>query len=480
MLVPFTAFSKKLIDAGLVPGKPLIIQNVSFHTLEGFIEVPENYNYPKSIKIKLPVYIVKSSNVNPSEPVFWLDGGPGGSNILTAKKIIASNQTQLLNNHDLVCIGYRGVDGSVVLGSKNIRKAMKGLNNHLYSNESLDNIEKNVQKYSKELALKKIDINQYNVVNVANDIEFLRKQLGYKKINLLSISFGTRIALVFSRINSENLNRTLMIGAVSQGNLMVDPYGIEKYVEKYDSLYGLQKQVKYKGNIKEAIKIAFRNMPKKWKGFTLSIDKIKTGTVNSLYSARLAVLAFDSYFKAAYDNDYSGLFLFQKIYDAGRSNVVGDVFAKAVTAELTIKTEELYEREHIRKADTLLLGSNYALLYGGTYKSWNLKPIPASFQQSRKLSNEILIISGNLDFRTPAEITDRELMPYFERGLHLVLENSSHIDIFNTVMASPEFLKKYFTDGITDKTLLQTKAPIDFNDVIKVNKFKIWVMGVIK
>lgn len=480
LMVPFSACSQNVQEKGLKEGKPILIENISFKTIEGYIEVPEDYEKQSSTKIKLPVYIVKSPNKNPQEPIFWLDGGPGGSNILSDEKIISSNPSQLLANHDFVCIGYRGVDGLVVLESKEIKKAMKGLNLHLYTDECLDNIEKNIQKYKKELAIKSIDINQYNVVNVVNDIEFLKNQLGYKKINLLSVSFGTRVAIMYSYINSESLNRILMIGAAPQGNLLVNPYAIEKYITKYDSIYALQSQPKYKGSIKQAMKIAFKNMPEKWGGFNLSIDKIKTGTVNALYATGFATVAFNAYFKAAFEDDYSGLFLFQKIYDASRSNAIGDVFAKSVTADLTPETEFLLKRENIRKADTLLLSSNYALLYGGTYKAWGFKPIPSNFQLPKKISNEVLVISGDLDFRTPAEVAERELMPYLEKGNHILLENSSHMDILKTIMSSPDFLKKFFDDGIADKNLLMKRNPIDFNAVQKVSKFKIWVMGVIK
>ncbi len=399
---------------------------------------------------------------------------------MSDEKIISSNPTQLLANHDFICLGYRGVDGSVVLESKEIKKAMKGINLHLYTDECLSNIEKNIEKYKKELDKKGIDINQYNVVNVANDIEFLRKQLNYNKINLLSISFGTRIALMYAYQYPEKLYRTMMIGAVPQGNLLPNPYSVEKYINKYDSIYTLQKHPKYKGSIKQAMKLAINNMPKKWSGFKLSIDKIKTGTVNSLYSTGFATLAFDAYFKAAYTDDYSNLFLLQKIYDASRSDIIGDVYAKSVTADLTGENQQLLERKNIRETDTLTLGSNYALLYGGTYKAWGLKPIPSKFQHPKKLTNEVIVISGDLDFRTPPEVTEKELMPYLINGQHLILDNSSHIDILKTVIESSEFLKKFYTDGVTDKNLLKKENPIDFNNIQKVNKFKIWVMGVIK
>jgi pimeloyl-ACP methyl ester carboxylesterase len=480
LMTPFVSCSQKTLKTGLIEGKPIVIGTTSYKTITGYIEVPENYENQNSTKIKLPVYIVKSPNKTALEPVFWLDGGPGGSNILSNEKIISSSPTQLLANHDFVCLGYRGVDGSVVLKSEEVKKTMKGLNHHLYTDECLDNIEKSVVKYKAELNQKNIDINQYNVVNVAKDVEFLRNQLGYQKINILSVSFGTRVALLYAYQYADKLHRTIMIGAAPQGSMLMNPEDIEKYISKYDSIFASQIPSKYEIRLKEAMKTAFDNMPKKWGGFTLNMEKIKTGTVNALYATGFATMVFDAYYNAALKQDYSGLFLMQKVYDMGRSNAVGDVFAKSVSADLTPEVQLLLGRENIRKSDTLLLGSNYALLYGGTYKAWGLKPIPSNLQQPQKLNNEIVVVSGDLDFRSPPEVTEKKLMPYLNKGQHIVLENSSHLDILKTVLSSPEFLGKFFTSGIADKTLLPSRKPLDINAVQKVGKFKIWVAGVIK
>nr|WP_315176571.1 alpha/beta fold hydrolase [uncultured Flavobacterium sp.] len=466
-------------ESGLHKGEPITISNIVFTTIEGFVEVPENYSIPNSKKIKIPVFVIKSSSENPDEPIFWLDGGPGGSNLLSREKIISSNPIHLLANHDFVCIGYRGVDGSVNLSSKEVNDAMKGLDNHLLSDASLDNIEAKIKAYKNELASLKIDINQYNVVNVAKDIDFLKNTLGYKKINLLSVSYGTRVAMMYAYSFPANLQRTMMIGACPQGGFLVDPDQVQKYLEKYDALYASQKSKKYTGTITEAMEKSFATMPKKWANFTLDADKIKTGTINSLYTTGFAIMAFDFYFKAAYEKDYSGLFLLQKIYDVSRSGVVGDVYAKTVTAELNAKVAPTFERTKIRNTSAIL-GSNYSLLYAGTYSAWDLRPIAKEFQEVKDIQNETLVISGELDFRTPAENTEKLLMPILKKGKHIIIKNSSHLDIVKNVMGSPEFLKQYYDHGVADNSLLQNVKPLDFNPKNTVNKFKIWVMGVIK
>ena len=75
----------------------------------GTLVVPENRNDPDSRLIALPVISVRATGDSPAEPIFWLTGGPGSSNMHF------SHFEGLLDNHDIVMVGYRGVDGSVVL-----------------------------------------------------------------------------------------------------------------------------------------------------------------------------------------------------------------------------------------------------------------------------------------------------------------------------------------------------------------------------
>jgi len=108
----------------LIPGKlyltPITIEvgGKEFKAEEGFIVVNENPSDTLSRKNMLPVLKIFSSNRNPAEPIFWLNGGPGLSNMKYRP------MPALLENHDFVLIGYRGVDGSVNLQSDEIVDAM--------------------------------------------------------------------------------------------------------------------------------------------------------------------------------------------------------------------------------------------------------------------------------------------------------------------------------------------------------------------
>ncbi|HCV44027.1 MAG TPA: hypothetical protein DGH68_11130, partial [Bacteroidetes bacterium] len=74
----------------------------------GTITVSENRNRAASRLIHLPFIRIHSPSKNPREPIFVFNGGPGTSNMKWDWGIM----WYLLREHDIVAVGYRGVDGS--------------------------------------------------------------------------------------------------------------------------------------------------------------------------------------------------------------------------------------------------------------------------------------------------------------------------------------------------------------------------------
>ena len=81
--------------------------------------VPENWDETSSRLLALPIVRIPATGPTVAEPVFWLVGGPGGSNLGWAPP------AWLLQNHDVVEVGYRGEDGTVVLKCPRVGRALK-------------------------------------------------------------------------------------------------------------------------------------------------------------------------------------------------------------------------------------------------------------------------------------------------------------------------------------------------------------------
>ena len=57
-----------------------------------------------------------------------------------------------------------------------------------------------------------VDIQAYNTIESANDVDDLRKALGAEKLNLVGFSYGTHLGLACIRYHGANLNRVVLIG----------------------------------------------------------------------------------------------------------------------------------------------------------------------------------------------------------------------------------------------------------------------------
>lgn len=453
------------------------MENQEYVLLRGELTVPEDRSNANSRTLTLPVQIIKAARANVAEPIFWLDGGPGVTNMLSVEKIASTSPTKLLTTHDFVCIGYRGVDGSTVLKSKKINKAFQGIDHKMLSDRSLDNVEVEIKKYCTKLRKDGVDINQYTILDVIDDFDYARKELNYRSVNLLSTSYGTRIALLYAYRFPSAVKRTIMVGACPPGYFLTRPDQAENIIRHYDSLYKLESGVEHQGSIIDAIQNAFDRLPKRWATFRLDPDKIKAGTISMLYARGSAVWAFNAYFKAAHEGDYSELYMLQKIYEMNSKNVIGDVYAKTVSADMDTESANT-TRGQFRNSSTLL-GNNIAAVYGSTAHAWSIRSIPDEYKTSRMSESEVLVISGDLDFRTPVDITNRELMPFLKNGRHVVLKNMSHRDILMNVMKSQDFLHQYFDCGQVDESLINSVPSVDFNSRSKLGKVKIFVAGLI-
>jgi hypothetical protein len=85
----------------------------------GTLVVPENLADPNSRLIVLPVIRGRATGEDPAEPIFRFTGGPGESNLYF------QHLEDVVENHDFVQVGYRGVDGSVVLDCPEISEAIR-------------------------------------------------------------------------------------------------------------------------------------------------------------------------------------------------------------------------------------------------------------------------------------------------------------------------------------------------------------------
>jgi hypothetical protein len=133
--------SKAIVAEGSVAGnitlKPCVFETMSegrYNADCGNLIVQEGRDKSDSRLIALPVIRVHAVDSESAEPVFYLAGGPGQTNM------DFKPPDELLVNHDFILIGYRGANGSVKLDCPEVNRAIKGVGADLLSTPSLSGL----------------------------------------------------------------------------------------------------------------------------------------------------------------------------------------------------------------------------------------------------------------------------------------------------------------------------------------------------
>jgi pimeloyl-ACP methyl ester carboxylesterase len=454
------------VPSHLKPGKLYLapktieVRGRQFNAEEGFIVVNENPSDFNSRKNMLPVLRIFSLNKNPKEPIFWLNGGPGLSNMKYRPL------PDLLEDHDFVLVGYRGVDGSVLLKSDEIEDAMEGDGIDLLGDNSIRLLSEAIERFSNNLKSQGIDISRYTMVDVISDFETARSAFGYDKINLFSVSYGTRLAIIYSYLHPDVLFRSVMIGVNPPGRFVWSPQKIDQQLQYYDRLFAADSNYNDGRLLSQSIKKSLSNMPSRWSLFKLDPGKIRAVTFAMLYHKSSAAIVFHCY-RAAEEGDYSGLYILQRAYDFTfpSSLVWGDAFAKGNT-----DYDSTVNYIPSMRDSATVMGSPFSLLiWGSSVGHWPIQKLPPELSKIQPSDIQTLLISGSLDFSSPAEYATDELLPSLRNGKQIILKEMGHVEDLLTLQrpALTHLLFRFYNDGIVDDSKFVYDR-MDFNPAVNL------------
>lgn len=422
----------------------------------GTLVVPENRRNPGSRLITLPVIRIPATEGAHAEPIFLLNGGPGLSNMEWRPR------ESLLSNHDLVMVGYRGVDGSSVLDCPEVERALSGEGDVL-SEGSLRSMGAAWTRCGLRLQESGVDLDGYTMIDVIDDLETARIALGYERVNLLSLSYGTRLAYLYGLRSPSSVFRSAMIGVNPPGHMVWEAAAVDSMLQRYADLWVRDTVAAGRAaDLRALMHEVTHHMPRRW--FLLSIDpgKVRVMTFVLLYHRNTAPLVFDAYV-AASRGDASGLALMSLAYDRIWPSLFtwGDLAAKAVSADYDSSRDYAADLDPPQSTMGSPLGR---LLWGPLrFGSWPTSRIPEEYRSVRPSGVETLLISGNLDFSSPAEVAERELLPHLPNGSHVVLSDMGHVDdtwgsrqqVVNLLLTS------FYETGIANDSLIN-HVPMDF------------------
>ncbi len=179
----------------------------------GYLTVPEDRSQPNGRTIKLAVAVFQSDNPdkNPT-PLIYLEGGPGGSALEYLSLTFEDRYAELLKNQDVIIFDQRGVGRSEpALDCKEITDLLvDSLDKIMTVDESLKAGNEAAAACATRLAGEGIHLGSYNSAENASDVNDLRIALGYDKLDLYGISYGTKLALTIMRDHPEAVRSAII------------------------------------------------------------------------------------------------------------------------------------------------------------------------------------------------------------------------------------------------------------------------------
>lgn len=190
--------------------RPCRFAGHSTELLCGKYSVYENRATRTGRTISLNILIVPALTPTPADdPVFFLSGGPGQGAARIARAGEDALMRELRRERDLVFIDQRGTGDSNRLGCSiiNDRGSLQNYFLEVFPAEAIRACRRELEEHA--------DLRFYTTALALEDIDEVRHALGYDKIDLYGISYGTLSALEYLRRYPGQVRAVVLAGVVT-------------------------------------------------------------------------------------------------------------------------------------------------------------------------------------------------------------------------------------------------------------------------
>ncbi len=289
----------------------------------------------------------------------------------------------------------------------------------------------------KQQLSERADLTQYTYLHFANDLEQVRRALGYGKLNLFGGSYGTRAAQIFMRAYPQSV-RTAYLGSVVPIDV-ITPLTMAKsaQVALENTLAACAAEL--------ACKTAFPNLRVE---FDQLIARLDTGEVRVAIPGRSGTFPIHrgrvmEWFRSMNYRPASAAempWLIHRAYMGDLAPLVDGVLSNARNADaglsfglffaITCNDDVAFMRDEdiVRETQGTFLGDYRARQQQAACKQWPKVSYPADYRTPVRSAVPTLFVSGDMDGATPLWMTQR-VAPGFSNRLEVVLGGKGHTDV---------------------------------------------------
>ncbi len=412
--------------------KPCRFANHKSDLLCGKYAVYENRAAMSGRMISLNVIVAPAYASAPQpDPVFFLAGGPGQGQARIASASEDALMRELRRDRDLIFIDQRGTGNSNNLDcSLNPRNTVQDYFTELFIPEQVARCQRTLSEKA-EL--------QFYTTNVAvEDLAQVRAALGYEKINLYGVSYGTLVALEYLRRFPQDV-RTLALAGVSTPAAQL-PLQFAQGTER------AMKRLLEDCSADPACAAAYPNLTNEFAIVLVQLDggAFTTGfhgqTRNDSEPVRLSRAVFVEQLRLMLYNHGSARLIPLMIHAAAhgdwtvfakiRARSSGNsVFAASTGVYFTVTCSEsvpfITENDIVKYTNGTIVDEYRVRRHQRACQEWPRAPVLAEFLESVKSAAPALMLSGEIDPATPFEFAQAALTD-LPNGRHIILRNTPH------------------------------------------------------
>lgn len=428
----------------------------------GTLTVAENRDNPRSANIKIHFIRLKSTNPTPGEPIVYLAGGPGASCTWQAKNpYYLERWSAFLKVSDVILLDQRGTGAG--------RERVMYIWRDKVPTNALADIQV-AQKHFQEVGRKAlvdfktrgVDLKGYTSVANAQDVDELRKALGYQKISLLGFSYGTHLGQTYIKYFGKQVAQAILVGVEGLNHTYKLPSTMDTQFHKIallarqdpnvnkevPDLIALYKKVVKKLNKKPAeveVKSPLTRAPMKVKVGTFGLNLILRFDIGDASD----IPVFPRLLYSIDQGDYSLLRWFVQKRIGSLYGVQGMSSTMDKASGVSVNR---MARIHAEQKTSFFPNVVNPRLDAG----WPAPDLGKAFRAPLVSNVRTLFMSGTLDFNTPPHQAE-EVRWGFANSSHIIVDNAGHEQILTHPEATATIIRFLKGENVDDVALFYPK-----------------------
>jgi len=433
----------------------------------GHLIVKENRSNPRSNLIELAFTRLRCTSPKPGPPIVYLEGGPGSSAISIARYPEYMRAFMKLREvGDVILLDQRGVGLSRPTLNRLSTQPLP-LDFFLNKAVALRIIKERSREAADFFRKQGVDLQAYNTIESANDIDDLRKALGVDKINLVGFSYGTHLGLAAIRYHGDHLNRVALMGTEGPNHTQKLPSTSQRQIETLSKLVAQDQTIGAKvpdmAGLLKRILARLESQP-----VTIRITDRRTNRPVELSVGKFGlqlILMMDlgdtsdiPVFPALlYTIDRGDYSIFTRFLERRYNQLGAGIPVMMETMDSSSGATRDRIAQFSRESGSALLENVMNFLDVG--EVFGNPDLGDRYRSAIHTNVPTLFISGSLDSNTPPFQAD-EVRKYFQKSTHIIVGNAGHEDLLTNAEVQQSVVDYFIGRDVANRKI--TLPPLHF------------------